>query len=138
MKSNKNNKPIISQIIDSQLNNSQPINSQPINSQFISSQSNITYAIHLEMVKVFNEAFNNKNVVFSSDVIIKTAFENAGAKISDTVDKNTDFLIVYSNKELELKTGMNPKVSKALELGIKILTTEDLREMVAESYMANE
>ena len=53
----------------------------------------------------------------------KYAIQNMGAKIVNTVSKNTDFVIV----------GENPgsKVKKAIELNIKIINQDEWMEIIS-------
>ena len=76
--------------------------------------------------KISNSVFSYKNIVFTG-TLIKSSREEAkqlalqlGAKISSSVSKRTDFVIL----------GENPggKAKKAKELGIKILSEEQWLE----------
>jgi NAD-dependent DNA ligase len=50
-----------------------------------------------------------------------------GVKISSSVSKNTDYLVVKDKETIEENTG---KVAKASEIGIKIITKDSLIKML--------
>jgi NAD-dependent DNA ligase len=53
--------------------------------------------------------------------------EGMGVKISSSVSKNTNYLIIKDKETLEEATG---KIQKAKELGIQILTKEELLKII--------
>jgi NAD-dependent DNA ligase len=55
---------------------------------------------------------------------LQAFLENSGAKITNSVSKNTDLLIVKDEETIESATG---KVEKALELGIDIITKDKIK-----------
>ena len=76
-----------------------------------------------------NELFTNKTFVITGTLSksrdeIKDLIESIGGKVSDSVSKKTDYLIL----------GENPgsKYNKALSLNVKIIKEEELNEMVGE------
>jgi len=76
--------------------------------------------------KYIQNEYTNKNIVVSGfrDKDLTIFLENSGAKLVDSVSKNTDLLIVKDNETIESKTG---KVKKALELNIKIITKDKVK-----------
>ena len=73
-----------------------------------------------------NELFTDKTFVITGTLsesrdIIKEKIETSGGKVSDSVSKKTDYLVL----------GENPgsKYQKALDLGIKIISEKELLEM---------
>lgn len=76
--------------------------------------------------KITQNEFSNKNIVISGfrDGELKTFLENSGAKVSDSVSKNTDLLIVKDEETIATATG---KVKKALELGINIIIKNKIK-----------
>jgi NAD-dependent DNA ligase len=59
------------------------------------------------------------------DLILQQKLEDSGAKITNSVSKNTNYLIVKDKKTIEENTG---KVQKANELGIKIIIKDKVFE----------
>jgi DNA ligase (NAD+) len=59
------------------------------------------------------------------DSILQQKLEDSGAKITNSVSKNTNYLIVKDKKTIEENTG---KVQKANELGIKIIIKDKVFE----------
>ena len=76
--------------------------------------------------KITQNKFTDKNIVISGfrDSELKTFLENSGAKVSESVSKNTDLLIVKDEETIATATG---KVKKALELGINIITKNKIK-----------
>jgi DNA ligase (NAD+) len=74
--------------------------------------------------------FTGKTVVFSSfrDADLKEKIENQGGKIGSSVSKNTNYLVVRDQSALDDPTD---KITKAIELGIKIITKDKLIKMLA-------
>lgn len=81
-----------------------------------------------EIQEVVENPFNGKTVVVTGSLKefsrneIKERLENLGAKVSGSVSKKTDFVIV----------GEDPgsKYDKAIELGIKIISEEEFKSMI--------
>jgi NAD-dependent DNA ligase len=67
--------------------------------------------------------YTNQTIVMSGfrDATLQKFLEDSGAKLTNSVSKNTDLLIVKDEKE---ETG---KVKKALELGITIITKDKIK-----------
>ena len=85
---------------------------------------------YFEESKVEENIFIGKTVVVTGSLEtfkrneIKEKFESLGAKVSGSVSKKTDYVLV----------GKEPgsKYDKALELGVKIITEEEFSEMIKE------
>jgi DNA ligase (NAD+) len=83
---------------------------------------------HYEEVKVLENEFAGKTVVVTGSLTgysrteIKEKLEALGAKVSGSVSKKTDYVLV----------GAEPgsKYDKAVELGIRILTEEEFNAML--------
>lgn len=81
-----------------------------------------------EEVKIEENNFNNKTVVVTgslqkySRTEIKNKLESLGAKVSSSVSKKTDYVLVGE--------APGSKYEKAVELGIKIITEEDFEKLV--------
>lgn len=81
-----------------------------------------------EEMQIFENPFNEKTVVVTgslkefSRTEIKDKLESLGAKVAGSVSKKTDFVIV----------GEEPgsKYNKAVELGVKILSEEEFKNMI--------
>jgi DNA ligase (NAD+) len=58
---------------------------------------------------------------------LEEKLESIGVKISSSVSKNTDYLVVKDNATIEEGTG---KVSKAQEIGVKIITKDELIKLM--------
>lgn len=78
---------------------------------------------------VVNEALDSKTFVITGTLsiprdIIKERIESVGGKVTDSVSKNTDYLVL----------GENPgsKYQKALDLNIKIIKEDELLEMLGD------
>ena len=76
--------------------------------------------------KVIKNNYTDKNIVISGfrDAELQEYLENSGAKVTDSVSKNTDLLIVKDEETIASATG---KVKKALELGIDIITKNKIK-----------
>ena len=77
-----------------------------------------------------NNLFTNKTFVITGTLtnprdVVKEKIESVGGKVSDSVSKKTDFLVL----------GENPgsKYSRAKDLGISIISEKDLIEMLGEN-----
>ena len=81
-----------------------------------------------EVKEVVDNAFAGKTVVVTgslqdfSRTEIKDKLEDLGAKVSGSVSKKTDYVIVGEDA--------GSKYTKAVELGIKILSEEDFKNMI--------
>ena len=73
--------------------------------------------------QIIKNKYTDKTVVMSGfrDAEIQQKLEESGAKISNSVSKNTDYLIVKDQNTIDENTG---KVQKAHELGVKIITKD--------------
>ena len=58
---------------------------------------------------------------------LEEKLESIGVKVSSSVSKNTDYLVVKDNATIEEGTG---KVSKAQEIGVKIITKDELIKLM--------
>jgi DNA ligase (NAD+) len=97
---------------------------------FIEFYNNIKDHIVLESKKKQKTGeFTGKTVVFSSfrDPELKEKIENQGGKVGSSVSKNTDYLVVKDKSVLDDPTD---KITKAIELEIKILTKDKLIKML--------
>ena len=76
---------------------------------------------------LFRSKYSDLIIVMSGfrDTNLQTFFENSGSKITNSISKNTNYLIVKDQKTIDNKTG---KVKKALELGVQIITKENILE----------
>lgn len=78
----------------------------------------------------YNTVFNDKTIVITGSLNdysrneLKQKLENLGAKISSSVSKKTDYVIVGDNP--------GSKYNKAIELGIKILNENDLNSLLSQ------
>ena len=82
--------------------------------------------IKKEKVKeVIKNKYTDKTVVMSGfrDSELQQILEDSGAKITNSVSKNTDYLIVKDQNTIDENTG---KVQKAHELGIKIIIKDNV------------
>jgi len=61
------------------------------------------------------------------DAPLQEKLEGMGVKISSSVSKNTDYLIVKDKETIDDNTG---KVAKAKEVGVKIITKDALLKML--------
>ena len=97
--------------------------------QFMKFYSEIINYISIEEIKqkkISKNNFTDKNIVISGfrDAKLQEFLENSGAKITNSVSKNTDLLIVKDEETIASATG---KVEKALELGINIVTKDQIK-----------
>jgi NAD-dependent DNA ligase len=76
--------------------------------------------------KVIKNKYSNLTIVISGfrDSSLQKFLEDSGAKLSNSVSKNTDLLIVKDQDTIAEATG---KVQKALELGINIITKDQIK-----------
>jgi len=82
--------------------------------------------IKKEKVKeLIKNKYTDKTVVMSGfrDSELQQKLEDSGAKITNSVSKNTDYLIVKDQNTIDENTG---KVQKAHELGIKIIIKDNV------------
>ena len=99
---------------------------------FIKFYNSIQKYLTLEQVKtkkIISGEFSGKTVVMTGfrDKSMQDKIESQGGKIGSSVSKNTDILIVKDQSVIDDPTD---KVSKARELGIKIITKEKAEKMV--------
>lgn len=75
--------------------------------------------------KITNNKYTDKTIVMSGfrDADLQQKLEDSGAKITNSVSKNTDYLIVKDQSTVIENTG---KVQKANELGIKIIIRDNV------------
>jgi DNA ligase (NAD+) len=75
--------------------------------------------------EVIKNKYTDKTVVMSGfrDSELQQILEDSGAKITNSVSKNTDYLIVKDQNTIDENTG---KVQKAHELGIKIIIKDNV------------
>lgn len=75
--------------------------------------------------KIIQSKYTDKIIVLSGfrDNELQNKLENMGAKITNSISKNTDYLIVKNESVIEEETG---KVKKAKELGITIITKDNV------------
>jgi NAD-dependent DNA ligase len=97
---------------------------------FINFYNEIKDYITIEEIKKkkFNNEYTNKNIVISGfrDAELQMFLENSGAKITNSISKNTDLLIVKDIDTLVSKTG---KVKKALDIGIEIIIKNKIKNI---------
>ena len=88
-------------------------------------------------ITISNPNKKQKKSKFTGLTIVTTGFrfskildklESLGIKITNSVSKNTDYVIV---KDESMKDGHNSKVKKAKKLNIKILTKGDFESMIS-------
>jgi NAD-dependent DNA ligase len=75
--------------------------------------------------EVIKNKYTDKTVVMSGfrDSELQQKLEDSGAKITNSVSKNTDYLIVKDQNTIDENTG---KVQKAHGLGIKIIIKDNV------------
>jgi DNA ligase (NAD+) len=98
--------------------------------EFINFYEKIKAFVKIEKQKEIKEsALTGKTMVISGfrDANLQEMLEGMGVKISSSVSKNTNYLIVKDKETLEEATG---KIQKAKELGIEILTKEELLKII--------
>ena len=71
--------------------------------------------------KVINNIFENKKIIFSGfrDILMEENISNLGGKITTSISKNTNILIVAD------RDTSSSKMKKAEELGIDIYTKQE-------------
>lgn len=99
---------------------------------FIKFYNSIQKYLTLEQIKVkkiVSGEFSGKIVVMTGfrDKTLQDKIESQGGKIGSSVSKNTNILIVKDQSVIDDPTD---KVSKAIDLGIKIITKEKAEKMV--------
>lgn len=82
------------------------------------------------IVKKKKSSLNGKILVLSGfrDKDLEKLLETIDVKVSNSVSKNTNILVVKDKSVMDEETG---KVKKALELGIKIITKDDLLKLTS-------
>ena len=82
------------------------------------------------IVKKKKSSLNGKILVLSGfrDKDLEKLLETIDVKVSNSVSKNTNILVVKDKSVIDEETG---KVKKALELGIKIITKDDLLKLTS-------
>jgi NAD-dependent DNA ligase len=82
----------------------------------------------VKQVKITSGEFTGKTIVFTGfrDKDLEAKIEAQGGKIGSNVSKNTDYLVVKDQSVIDEPTD---KVSKAISLGVKIITKEKLGKM---------
>jgi len=76
--------------------------------------------------KIIKNKYTDKTIVISGfrDSELQKFLEDSGAKLTNSVSKNTDLLIVQDQNTIDQATG---KVKKALELNITIITRNKIK-----------
>ena len=98
--------------------------------EFIKFYNKIKSFVTLEKKKEIKEGkLTGKTMVLSGfrDAPLQEKLEGMGVKISSSVSKNTDYLIVKDKETIDDNTG---KVAKAKEVGVKIITKDALLKML--------
>jgi DNA ligase (NAD+) len=98
--------------------------------EFIKFHSSISKYITIEELKYIKGEFTGKTFIFTGfrDKLLESKIEAHGGTISSNISKKTDYLIVKDQTLIDKPTD---KVSKALSLGIIIITNEKLAEKLA-------
>ena len=94
--------------------------------EFIKFYNKIKSFISLEKKKVVKQTkLTGLTIVLSGfrDTEIQEKLEGMGVKLSSSVSKNTDYLVVKDQSTIDTGTG---KVEKAKEVGVKIITKDQL------------
>ena len=93
---------------------------------FIKFYNEIKNYITIKENNITTNSYTNKNIVISGfrDAELQSFLENSGAKVTNSVSKNTDLLIIKNEEIIINATG---KVKKALELGIDIITKDKIK-----------
>lgn len=97
---------------------------------FIKFYEKIKPFLSLEKKKAIKQGkLTGKTMVLSGfrDATLQEKLEGMGVKISSSVSKNTDYLVVKDKQTIEEATG---KVEKAKELGVKIITKDELLKLI--------
>jgi DNA ligase (NAD+) len=99
---------------------------------FINFYDSVKEYITIETVKNSIKAsgvFTDKTIVFTGfrDKDLQSKIEIQGGKISSSISKNTDYLIVKDKSVLDSPTD---KIIKAINLNIKILTKDELIKLL--------
>jgi DNA ligase (NAD+) len=97
--------------------------------EFIKFYKDIKEFIHFEEIKekkITKNKYTDKTIVMSGfrDAELQKFLENSGAKITNSVSKNTNILIVKDEDTITEGTG---KVKKALDLGVDIITKDSIK-----------
>ena len=98
--------------------------------EFIKFYDKIKSFITLEKKKEIKESsLTGKTMVLSGfrDAELQGKLEGMGVKVSSSVSKNTDYLVVKDKETIDENTG---KVAKAKEVGVKIITKDNLLKML--------
>ena len=95
---------------------------------FIKFYDSIKDYVTLVQVNKKNNKFLNKTFVFSSfrDADLKRHIEENGGKVSESISKNINYLVIKDDNALDKKT---EKMKKAEELGIVIIIKNDLNKL---------
>lgn len=96
---------------------------------FIKFYNDIKSLVSFEEIKekkINKNKYTGKNIVMSGfrDTQLQDFFEKSGAKIVNSISKNTNLLIVKDQTTIENPT---EKVKKALDLGIDIIAREEIK-----------
>jgi len=88
-------------------------------------KNNITIEISKNKINKINSNITNKKFLFSGfrNKILQNIIEEKGGKISSSVSKKLDYLIIKDKSFIKQPTS---KIEKALELKIKIITIHEL------------
>ena len=91
--------------------------------KFYDSIKSYTSLKKIENKKIIKNKYTDKSMVLSGfrDNQLQSKLEEFGAKITNSISKNTDYLIVKDQNTIDENTS---KVQKAIELGIKIITRD--------------
>ena len=83
---------------------------------------------NINPVKIIENIFKDKVIIFSGfrNKEYEDKLENLGAKISTSISKNSNFLIVNNIND------SSSKITKAKELGIIIISKDDLEKKLSE------
>ena len=94
--------------------------------QFIKFYEEIKEYIIIKENKIIKNIYSNKNIVISGfrDADLQAFLEKSGAKITNSVSKNTDLLIV---KDEETIISGTEKIKKAQDLGIEIIIKNKIK-----------
>ena len=98
--------------------------------EFIKFYNKIKPYVTLETKKKIKESkLTGMTMVLSGfrDCVLQEKLELQGVKISSSVSKNTNYLVVKDQATIDEGTG---KVEKAIDVGVKIITKEQLIKMI--------